>query len=184
MIISLPSACIPCFVSSNQPCLQNLSLTTVSGLGCKAEDPGLNLKLQRGSDYGEISYGPIQWMFNGSGEVGVEGADCAVSVGWAVKWDRGGSQPAYCRMGRAEKTEGEGGVFRESTLNSTEQPWCLLAGNKCCTENPSNEVCIIQYLLWLEPHVSHTVLPGKMKAIYPLTPQTVPFAWRCLCPCV
>lgn len=102
-------------------------------------------------------------MFNGSGEVGVEGADCAVSVGWAVKWDWGGSQPAYCRMGRAEKTGGEGGVFRESTLNRTDQPWCLLVGNKCRTENPPNEACIIQYLLWLESCLSHTVLPGKMK---------------------
>lgn len=44
--------------------------------------------------HGEVSYGPIQSMFNGSGEVGVEEADCAASVGRAVKWDGGGSQPA------------------------------------------------------------------------------------------
>lgn len=31
-------------------------------------------------------------MFNGSREVSVEEADCAASVGHAVKWDRGGSQ--------------------------------------------------------------------------------------------
>lgn len=31
-------------------------------------------------------------MFNGSREGSVEEADCAASVGHAVKWDRGGSQ--------------------------------------------------------------------------------------------
>lgn len=33
-------------------------------------------------------------MFNGSGAVGMEEADCAASVDQAVKWDRGGSRPA------------------------------------------------------------------------------------------
>ena len=70
----------------------------------------------------EVSCGPIQWMFNGSGDVGVEEADCAASVGRAVKWDR--------------QEAGSWG-WREYSENVY-----MGAGNQkthCCTNNPQNE---------------------------------------------
>lgn len=58
-------------------------------------------------------------MFNGSGEVGVEEADCAASVGHAVKWDRGGSQPAQDGGRGGEERREWSAVFRESIQSRT-----------------------------------------------------------------
>ena len=63
-------------------------------------------------------------MFNGSGEVSVQEADCAASVGQAVKWDRGGSQPAQEGWsGVGGWLEGNGVQYSEKVYRSGQSNW-------------------------------------------------------------
>lgn len=66
-------------------------------------------------------------MFNGPGEVGVEEADCAASVGQAVNRDRGGRQPTQDGRKR-EQRRGRKEEYSEEEQKRTDQPLCVLAG--------------------------------------------------------
>lgn len=120
----------------------------------------------------------ILWPFNGFGEASLEKADCATSVGQAVKWDRRGSQPA---QDSGRKGVGRGVQGMEHTVEYSEKVYRW--------GQSSLNVWIISFritlLHWNQTYfnIPHTVLTLSTSSVF-LHKWMYIVHSQCHCPCL